>query len=166
MSELKVHASKCDIEPMVQSDDLRQAFSVRLKKALSLANIPERGAGARLAKISGKTAKAASKWLNAETMPGRSSMADIAKALGVRAEWLQYGVEPISGSDITPNESQVSQGFNLSALGRIKGKATPRSLAVIARIEKAAMQGRLKEADLVLLEGIAARFEELNSSKP
>ncbi|MBX9753816.1 MAG: helix-turn-helix transcriptional regulator [Pseudomonadaceae bacterium] len=57
-------------------------------------------------------------------------------------------------------------GSNMAALQRLKGKATPRSLEVINRIEKAAQQGRLKEADLVLLEGIAARFEELNSDQP
>ena len=56
--------------------------------------------------------------------------------------------------------------FNMAALQRLKGKATPRSLAALDRIEKAAQQGRLKEADLVLLEGIAARFEELNTNQP
>ncbi len=55
-------------------------------------------------------------------------------------------------------------GVNGSVLAKLKGKATPRSLDVLRRIEKAALEGRLKEADLVALEGIAARFEELNSN--
>ena len=89
--ELNVHASKCEHERMVQTEDLRAAFVVRLKKALAKQGIPEWGAGARLAEITGKTAKAASKWLNAETMPGRENMKAIAIALSVRVEWLQYG---------------------------------------------------------------------------
>lgn len=57
-------------------------------------------------------------------------------------------------------------GTNMAALQRLKGKVTPRSLAALNRIEKAAQEGRLKEADIVLLEGIAARFEELNTEQP
>lgn len=58
-----------------------------------------------------------------------------------------------------PNEQS---GTTLAALLRLKGKATPRSLEVLKRIEKAALEGRLQEADLIALEGIAARFEALN----
>lgn len=41
--------------------------------------------------MTGKTAKAASKWWNEESMPARVSMVAIARELGVRVEWLQYG---------------------------------------------------------------------------
>lgn len=91
MPVLKVHASACDIEQMVQSEDLRAEFVERLKKALTHAAIPEWGAGARLAEITGKTAKAAGKWLNAESMPGRANMVAIASWLNVRLEWLAHG---------------------------------------------------------------------------
>ncbi|SFB48584.1 helix-turn-helix domain-containing protein [Azotobacter beijerinckii] len=57
-------------------------------------------------------------------------------------------------------------GMNMAALQRLKGKVTPRSLEALQRIEKAALQGLLKEADLVVLEGIAARLEELNTKQP
>lgn len=93
MSELKVHASISNNEQMVHVEEIRKKFSARLKKALSMANIAEWGAGVFLAKATGKTPKAASKWMNAETMPGRDSMQAIAKALSVNVEWLQYGVE-------------------------------------------------------------------------
>lgn len=76
---------------MVHSNDIRRAFVSRLKQALSHAGIPEWGAGARLAEMTGKTAKAASKWWNEESMPARISMVAIARELGVRVEWLQYG---------------------------------------------------------------------------
>ena len=72
MSELKVHASACDIEPMVQIEEIRAAFVARLKIALSAHGIDQWGAGARLAEIAKVTPKASSKWLNGETMPGLS----------------------------------------------------------------------------------------------
>lgn len=76
---------------MVQREEIRAEFSQRLKKALSQRDIAEWGAGARLAEATGKTAKAASKWLNEETMPGRDSMVAIADWLNVRVEWLAHG---------------------------------------------------------------------------
>lgn len=76
---------------MVQSEELRAKFVARLKRALANAGIAEWGAGARLAKITGVTPKATSKWINADSMPSRSHLLAIAKELQVSAEWLQYG---------------------------------------------------------------------------
>ena len=89
--ELKVQASREIIELMVHSSDLRSGFSQRLKKAISAAGWQEWGAGARLAKATGVTAKAASKWLNGEAVPGAEKMLRLADELGVRREWLEYG---------------------------------------------------------------------------
>lgn len=94
MSELKVHARPCDSERMVQMNDIRKRFAVRLKNAAAKKGIPEWGLGARLAAITGKTAKAASKWLNAESMPSRDSMMLISKELEVPIEWLAHGEGP------------------------------------------------------------------------
>jgi len=91
MSELKVHASACDSEPMVQIEDIRASFASRLKSSLASQGIDSWGAGARLAKIAEVTPKAASKWLNGESMPGPAKMQAIADALKVRIEWLQHG---------------------------------------------------------------------------
>jgi phage repressor protein C with HTH and peptisase S24 domain len=91
MSELKVHASACDTEPMVQIDDLRKAFSERLKEALEANNAKMWGVGARLAKFTGVTPKAASKWLNGEAIPSGAKMFALAAGLNVRIEWLEYG---------------------------------------------------------------------------
>ncbi|MEO8641882.1 S24 family peptidase [Pseudomonas sp.] len=76
---------------MVQIEELRSAFVARLKKALATNEIPEWGAGARLAKMAGVTPKATSKWMNGESMPGGAKMLAIANALKVRVEWLEYG---------------------------------------------------------------------------
>lgn len=66
--------------------------------------------------------------------------------------------------DAEANEKPHS--INMGALLKLKGRVTPRSLDVLKKIEKAAIEGRLKEADLIALEGIAARFEQLNTEKP
>ncbi|WP_332308403.1 XRE family transcriptional regulator [Pseudomonas asplenii] len=91
MSELKVHASACEHEPMVQIEELRMAFVKRLKEALAANDLAEWGAGARLAKMAGVTPKASSKWMNGEAMPGGAKMLALANALSVRVEWLEYG---------------------------------------------------------------------------
>jgi transcriptional regulator with XRE-family HTH domain len=70
-----------------------------------------------------------------------------------------------SGKDLLGSHDDTGGDFDsvaFKALQKLKGVVTPRSLAVIKKIEAAAIAGRLKETDLVLLEGIAARFEELN----
>ncbi|MEA9994568.1 MULTISPECIES: S24 family peptidase [unclassified Pseudomonas] len=76
---------------MVQIEEIRNAFVVRLKQALVANEIQEWGAGARLAKVAGVTPKASSKWLNGESMPGGAKMLALAAALKVRVEWLEYG---------------------------------------------------------------------------
>lgn len=109
MPELTVHTSPCDIELMVQPDEMRSAFVMRLKNAAAHAGIPAWGLGARLSTITGKTAKAASKWLNGEAMPGRPAMQAIAAALNVRVEWLQFGEGlpgPAYGVGMLPSDYQ------------------------------------------------------------
>ena len=107
-SELKVHASSCDIEPMVHIEDLRAAFVARLKKALEAKEIPQWGAGARLAKMANVTPKAASKWMNGESIPGAAKMLALANALDVKVEWLQHGSGPGPGESAKENQQPSS----------------------------------------------------------
>lgn len=107
MTELKVHARTCEIEPMVQHEDIRTAFSKRLKAALAAHGVETWGAGARLAKVAGVTPKAASKWLNGEAIPGPSKLLAIALELGVRREWLQYEEGPMTASQADPGSNVV-----------------------------------------------------------
>ncbi len=80
---------------MVQkTEEIRRAFVARLKSAAADSGVDEWGLGTRLSQIAKTTPKAASKWLNLESMPGRANMQAIAAALGVRAEWLQFGTGP------------------------------------------------------------------------
>lgn len=77
---------------MVQIEDIRAGFVSRLKKALAASDIDQWGAGVRLAKMTGVTPKASSKWLNGESMPGPAKMQAIAQGLAVPIEWLQHGI--------------------------------------------------------------------------
>lgn len=134
MSELKVHASSCDAEPMVQIEDIRSAFVARLKQALAAHGIDQWGAGARLAEIAKVTPKASSKWLNGETLPGPAKMSAIADALNVKVEWLQHGAGDNPGSSkmnaVTIGATEVS---SLSAADIVRsmlanqGKGLPES---------------------------------------
>jgi len=76
---------------MVHIEDIRAAFVRRLKQSLSSKGVDEWGAGARLAEVTKVTPKAASKWLNGESMPGPAKMRAIADFLSVKIEWLQFG---------------------------------------------------------------------------
>ncbi|ASL27367.1 hypothetical protein ACG10_14585 [Azotobacter chroococcum] len=94
---------------MVQPEEIRREFVKRLKQALAKSEIAEWGAGSRLAEITGKTPKAASKWLNGEAMPGRANMQAIADELHVSIQWLQYGEgEMLPGG--AGNKSNVELG--------------------------------------------------------
>jgi transcriptional regulator with XRE-family HTH domain len=53
-----------------------------------------------------------------------------------------------------------------SAYQTLQDKATPRAVAVIEKLARAAAKGRLRESDLVLLEGIAGLLEKANAEKP
>ncbi|MFT0140748.1 hypothetical protein ACEK07_45985 [Alcanivoracaceae bacterium MT1] len=69
------------------------------------------------------------------------------------------------GAEGRAKEGAAKEWTTLDALNKLKGRVTPRSRTAIDRIERAAREGRLSEDDLVLLEGIAARFEERKSEK-
>ncbi len=176
MAELKVHARPCDIERMVQNEEIRQEFSRRLKTAVARAGHAEWGVGARLSEVTGATAKAASKWLNAESMPGRANMLAIAEWLGVRVEWLQYG-EGEPHQPATPPESadqgraapepdapvDICDDQIAELLGKLrdaKKKASPRSQAVISRMIGLAERAVLDDAAWKLIDDLLTELSK------
>jgi|AntRauTorckE5430_2_1112549.scaffolds.fasta_scaffold01237_9 SOS-response transcriptional repressor LexA len=70
-------------------------FAKRLGEALEFAKINKYGSGILLARLTGKTGKAGNKWVNGESFPRKGNMEMIADRLGVRVEWLEYGVGPM-----------------------------------------------------------------------
>lgn len=84
---------------MVDKNSLRAGFAARLNEALDEAGVRARGRGVDVhqkLKSMGvlKTTQAISKWLNGEAMAEADSMSALASWLGVRREWLEYGVLP------------------------------------------------------------------------
>lgn len=129
MSELNVHARTCEIERMVQNIEMiRSGFAARLKEAAADAGLKEWGLGKRLADAGKVTPKAASKWLNLESMPDRMTMLRLADFLKVRAEWLEHGIEPKHSRFMTPEMTR--EAIRLAALasessGNIEGAPLP-----------------------------------------
>lgn len=77
---------------MKAAEKSREEFSIRLQEAIKSADWKAYGSGKRLADLVGVTPKAANKWLKADAIPGHDKLLVIATELGVRAEWLEYGV--------------------------------------------------------------------------
>jgi len=79
-------------------------FGERLQKALALRGVKKHGSGAWLHRLTDVTPKAASKWLNGESVPRREKIVQIANETGVRSEWLEYGAEPMfPGESVEPS---------------------------------------------------------------
>lgn len=125
MSELNVHARTCEIERMVQNIEMiRSGFAARLKEAAADAGLKEWGLGKRLADAGKVTPKAASKWLNLESMPDRLTMLRLADFLKVRAEWLEHGVEPKHSKFMTPEMTREAirlAALSLENAGNVEG---------------------------------------------
>ena len=86
---------------MIEEDKLREAFSSRLKSAISSflkqTNREMRGINTELAKVADVSPRAVNKWLNSEAMPSLSNVYSLANFLGVTPEWLFFGVD--NGAD-------------------------------------------------------------------
>lgn len=72
-----------------------------------------------------------------------------------------YGSNVIEG-EFTRQESVRDQSPAYLAM---QENASPKAIAVIEKLARAAAKGRLKESDLVLLEGIAALLEKANDDR-
>ncbi|MEC5321497.1 S24 family peptidase [Brenneria populi subsp. brevivirga] len=88
MTELIVHASGYMIEPMVQEEKVRQTFSRRLALACDRAGMESHGRQADIAAALGVTPKAVSKWFNAESIPRRGKISELAEYVGAQSNWL------------------------------------------------------------------------------
>lgn len=76
------------IEPMVQEEKVRHIFSRRLALACNRAGMENHGRQADIASALGVTPKAVSKWFNAESIPRRGKIAELADYIGAQTNWL------------------------------------------------------------------------------
>lgn len=144
---------------------------IRRANLQSLMNDRFGGTKARIADELGKSPSYIARCLSLTIAPeNRKKIGEeFARHIEAVLELPRYAMDSPSGvtgsnekSGLQAGAPQTIDSSKMDALRKLKGKVTPRSLDALKRIEKAALAGRLKEADLVLLEGIAARFEQLS----
>ncbi|WP_443190939.1 helix-turn-helix domain-containing protein [Pseudomonas indica] len=162
--------------------DFEKAECAALKAEIAAFNAREHGSRRLtqdfLAQELGMTQGNLSSHLNGKRPINKEMAAKMALLLGIPVETFSprlakeiaamvQAVQPANNTEsMAAQTHQQPAGVNMTALQKLRGKATPRSLDVLNKIEKAALEGRLKEPDLIALEGIAARFEQLNTEKP
>ena len=112
---------------MVDNEQLRAEFSKRLHEACDNAQVRRRGRAVDLQKALkdqgiNATTTAIGKWLNGEAGASRANIIALARWLGVRPEWLEYG----------EGRPEVSQDFTLAQEGTgvyvIEPKDLPRQV--------------------------------------
>lgn len=86
---------------MVKKDDVKEAFSRRLDAACLDAGVAGRGLPGRIKAALKKqgieiSEPAIWKWRNGAAIPDSTNILALSRWLNVRAEWLEYGVEPMS----------------------------------------------------------------------
>ncbi|EOH6333344.1 TPA: S24 family peptidase [Citrobacter koseri] len=82
---------------MVKRDETKEGFTARLLHVCQLAGLTGRGRNKNLADLLNKagveiTTPGVWKWFNAQAIPDSQKIVALSKVLGVRAEWLEYGV--------------------------------------------------------------------------
>ncbi|WP_110601499.1 hypothetical protein [Salinicola lusitanus] len=144
----------------------RDEFSSRLHMALRRAGKDGYGMGARLARAMRVTPKAASKWLNGEARPGHDRKVALARWLGIREEWLDYGRGEMLRSDTPtpPDADAASLDVREPSPTRTR-QPSERSAEALRQIEQAVLSGEMDEADLLLLEQIARRLSNLEHQR-
>ncbi|HEI6731373.1 helix-turn-helix transcriptional regulator [Yersinia enterocolitica] len=90
---------------MVKKDDVKEAFSQRLNAACLDAGVAGRGLPGRIKAALKKqgikiTEPAIWKWRNGAAIPDSTNILALSRWLNVRAEWLEYGVEPMSQDNL------------------------------------------------------------------
>lgn len=91
---------------MVKRDNSKESFTARLLQACQLAGLSGHGKNKQLADLLKKVGVKVStpgvwKWFNAQSVPDTSNIVALSRVLGVRAEWLEYGVgEPTDGGEV------------------------------------------------------------------
>lgn len=76
---------------MVQNEKVREEFAQRLALACREAGLDDHGRGMAIARALRVSAKAVSKWLNAESLPRQEKINELARFLRVDVLWLQHG---------------------------------------------------------------------------
>ncbi len=117
--------------------------------------------GARLAQAVRVTPKAASKWINGEARPSHAKKVALARWLGVREAWLDYG----QGRMLRDEEEREAEYPRppVNTL-RVAEPSPVRAAQTLSLIEAAVQAGELEDADLLLLEQLVQRLRRTGQS--
>lgn len=98
---------------MVKRDNSKDSFTARLLQACQLAGLSGHGKNKQLVDLLKRQGVKVStpgvwKWFNAQSIPDTENIVALSKVLGVRTEWLEYGVgEPTDGGEVRSVIAQV-----------------------------------------------------------
>lgn len=108
---------------MVKRENTKESFTNRLLQACQMAGLSGHGRNKQLADSLKRAGVAVSmpgvwKWFNAQAIPDASKILALSKALGVRAEWLEYGVgDPKESGEVkTMFSSSVDDVYRVEVL--------------------------------------------------
>lgn len=119
--------------------------------------------GARLARAVRVTPKAASKWINGEARPSHAKKVALARWLGVREAWLDYGQGHMLRDD---DEREAAYARPPGNTLRVAEPSPARAARTLSLIEAAVQAGELEDADLLLLEQLVKRLRRTGQSAP
>lgn len=125
-------------------------------------DIGPRGVKRAIASACGISYEAVRQWYAGDTGNIKNeNLVAVAEKFDTTVDWLlSGGGDPPRRTSAEPaRPDQVEPTAAAQRAGVIAALATPRSQEALERIAKAANEGRLTEADLILLEQIASRFE-------
>lgn len=108
---------------MVKRDSSKEAFTRRLIEACTSAGLEGHGRNKRIAdelkKNGGKVSTPGIwKWFNAQSMPDSTNIVLLSKTLGVRAEWLEYGVgaRTVGDEHVDLSQPKKEEAFRVEVL--------------------------------------------------
>lgn len=126
---------------MVKRDNSKEAFTHRLIDACSIAGLTGHGRNKRIADAIKKNGGSIStpgvwKWFNAQAIPDSVNIMILSKTLGVRAEWLEYGVGSPTGGN---REVNVRLDYGVDNVYRVE----------VLDVEASAGPGTLVSTDFI-----------------
>lgn len=150
---------------MISEEKIKKDFAERLEIACKRKGLPDKGKGKLIADKLGLTAKAVSKWFNAETMPSPSHIYKLSEFLNVSKEWLSYGDKNASFENIklrraypllSPIQAGMWRGINMlsseEGYEMIPSATLASQDAFYLRIEGKSMEPKFFHGDLVLID--------------
>lgn len=85
---------------MIEDDEARQKFALRLASACDKKGLKEHGRGIVLAETLSVSQSAVTKWLNGDAIPRIGKMTILARYLDVPVQWLHFGMGHMNGDEV------------------------------------------------------------------